>query len=56
MTEKKTIKETDRLVLRRFCKEDLRDLFEYLSDEAVVRFEPYKSIPVYEAFDLWRHL
>lgn len=33
--------ETDRLILRRFCKEDLQDLFEYLSDEEVLKFEPY---------------
>ena len=40
MTEKMII-ETDRLILRRFCKEDLQDLYEYLSDEETVRFEPY---------------
>lgn len=32
---------TDRLVLRRFNKDDWRDLYEYLSDAAVVRHEPY---------------
>lgn len=36
------IAETGRLILRRYAKEDLHDLFEYLSDEEVVRFEPYK--------------
>lgn len=33
--------ETERLVLRRFNKDDWQDLYEYLSDEAVVRYEPY---------------
>lgn len=36
--------ETERLVLRRFCEEDLQDLFEYLSDEEVVKFEPYHAM------------
>ena len=40
--------ETDRLVLRRFCKEDLQDLYEYLSDEETVRFEPYKPMDMDE--------
>ena len=51
MTGKKTIIETDRLILRRFCKEDLQDLYEYLSDEAVVRFEPYKPMDMDEVKD-----
>ena len=29
MAEKKVITETDRLILRRYCKEDLQDLYEY---------------------------
>ncbi len=33
--------ETDRLILRRFSENDLLDLFEYLSDPEVVKFEPY---------------
>lgn len=36
--------ETERLILRRFCKSDLQDLYEYLSDEEVVRFEPCKPM------------
>ena len=44
MTERNIIIETDRLVLRRFRKEDLQDLYEYLSDEETVRFEPYKPM------------
>jgi [ribosomal protein S5]-alanine N-acetyltransferase len=32
---------TDRLLLRAFRPEDAEDLYEYLSDEQVVRFEPY---------------
>lgn len=33
--------ETKRLIIRRFEKSDGEDLFEYLSDEDVVKFEPY---------------
>lgn len=33
--------ETDRLIIRRFCEEDWKDLNEYLSDEKVVKYEPY---------------
>ena len=51
MTEMKTITETNRLVLRRYCKEDLQDLYEYLSDETVVRFEPYKPMDMNEVKD-----
>jgi RimJ/RimL family protein N-acetyltransferase len=36
--------ETSRLVIRRFRPDDWPDLHEYLSDPAVVRYEPY---PVY---------
>lgn len=35
------IVETDRLIIRKFREEDWEDLFEYLSDEEVVHFEPY---------------
>ena len=48
MTEDTMIIETDRLVLRRFRKEDLQDLYECLSDEAVVRFEPYRPMDMNE--------
>lgn len=41
--------ETERLILRRFYKSDLQDLYEYLSDEEVVRFEPYKPMNRQEA-------
>ena len=51
MTEKKTIVETGRLVLRRYCREDLQDLYEYLSDETVVKFEPYKPMDMNEVKD-----
>lgn len=40
--------ETERLILRRFSKEDLQDLHEYLSDEEVVRYEPYKPMTLQE--------
>lgn len=36
--------ETKRLVIRRFRAGDLEDLYEYLSDETVVRFEPYRAM------------
>ena len=47
--EEKTITETDRLILRRYREEDLQDLYEYLYDESVVRFEPYKPMDLNEA-------
>jgi ribosomal-protein-alanine N-acetyltransferase len=34
--------ETDRLILRKFTYEDWKDLYEYLSDEIVVKYEPYE--------------
>lgn len=45
--EKRMI-ETDRLLLRKYCKEDLQDLYEYLSDEEVVTYEPYKAMDITE--------
>lgn len=33
--------ETARLIIRRFKEDDWKDLYEYLSDEEVVFFEPY---------------
>lgn len=35
------ILETDRLIIRKFCGDDWCDLYEYLSQEAVVKYEPY---------------
>lgn len=32
---------TDRLIIRRFDQNDWQDLYEYLSDEEVVKYEPY---------------
>lgn len=49
MSEKKVILETDRLVLRKYCKDDLQDLYEYLSDEEVVKYEPYRPMGIREA-------
>lgn len=43
------IAETERLILRRYKKEDLQDLFEYLSDAKVVEYEPYKPMTFSEA-------
>lgn len=38
------LEETERLILRRYKEEDLQDLLEYLSDEEVVEYEPYKPM------------
>lgn len=35
------ILETERLILRKFTCEDWKDLYEYLSQEKVVKYEPY---------------
>ena len=35
--------ESNRLVMRRFRQEDWKDLYEYLSKEEVVRYEPYDT-------------
>ena len=40
--------ETERLILRRYKPEDLNDLFEYLSDSEVVKYEPYKAMSLDE--------
>ena len=48
MAEMAIIIETDRLILRRYCKEDLHDLYEYLSDEEVVKHEPYNPMDIDE--------
>ena len=44
MLEQNAFLETERLVLIRFKEDDLADLFEYLSDKAGVRFEPYGTM------------
>ena len=48
--------ETNRLILRRYCENDLEDLYEYLSDEEVVKYEPYKSMNIDEVKEnlAWR--
>ncbi len=33
--------ESGRLIMRKFCCDDWKDLYEYLSNEDVVRYEPY---------------
>lgn len=40
--------ETDRLIIRRFAETDLQDLYEYLSDQEVVSFEPYEAMDMDE--------
>ena len=40
--------ETERLLLRRYRKDDLQDLFEYLSDAEVLKYEPYKPMNLAE--------
>ena len=49
MESKIIIAETERLILRRYKKEDVQDLFEYLSDNEVVKYEPYKPLTSDEA-------
>ena len=49
MKGKIIIAETERLILRRYRKEDIQDLFEYLSDKEVVKYEPYKPLTFDEA-------
>ncbi len=44
MEGKIIIAETERLILRRYNKEDVQDLFEYLSDKEVVKYEPYQPL------------
>lgn len=48
MTTRKIIAETERLILRRYQKGDLQDLYEYLSDAEVVAFEPYEPLTLKE--------
>jgi len=50
------IAKTQRLVLRRFEDRDLMDLYAYLSDPEVVRYEPYKPMTLEETRDnlAWR--
>ena len=48
MSNQIIIAETKRLILRRYIKEDYLDLFEYLSDEEVVKYEPYKPMSLEE--------
>lgn len=42
------ILETERLIIRRFCNEDGEALYDYLSREEVVRFEPYEVMTLDE--------
>lgn len=44
LEEMTIIAETDRLILRRFMERDLQDLYEYLSNPAVVKYEPYRPM------------
>ena len=39
MEEKIIIAETERLLLRRYIKSDLQDLYEHLSNSRVVKYE-----------------
>ncbi|NTV79660.1 MAG: GNAT family N-acetyltransferase, partial [Clostridiales bacterium] len=48
MNDDIVIAKTDRLVLRRYKKSDLNDLYEYLSSSAVVQYEPYKPMTMSE--------
>lgn len=42
---------TDRLVIRTFKSNDWLDLYEYLSDEEVVKFEPYDTFSEKQAIE-----
>lgn len=48
--------ETERLILRGYRESDLPDLYAYLSDPEVVRFEPYKTMTMDEVREnlAWR--
>lgn len=46
--KEKFIIETERLILRRYEKCDLQDLYEYLSNAEVVKYEPYKPMTMEE--------
>lgn len=48
MEYKEIFAETERLILRRYKKSDLKDLYEYLSDADVVEYEPYKPMAMSE--------
>lgn len=41
--------ETERLMIRKFSKDDWEDLHEYLSQEEVVKFEPYETFSIEES-------
>lgn len=49
--EMNVIAETERIVLRRFCKSDLNDLYDMLSDPETVKFEPYSPMNMQEVND-----
>lgn len=49
MENRSILAETPRLILRRYEKGDLQDLFEYLSDAEVVKYEPHKPMTLAEA-------
>ncbi len=53
---KSIIAETERLILRRYENRDLEDLYEYLSDTDVIKYEPYKVMTMSEVKDnlQWR--
>ena len=51
MEHQTVIAETDRLMLRRYKKEDLQDLFAYLSDAEVVKYEPQRPLTLEETED-----
>lgn len=48
MKENRIIAETNRLILRSYQKNDLKDLYEYLSAPDVVKYEPYKPMTLPE--------
>ena len=49
------IAETEHLILRRFCDNDLQDLYAYLSDEDMVKYEPYRAMNITEVREELTH-
>lgn len=41
--------ETERVLIRRYTELDWEDLYEYLSDEEVVKYEPYETFTIEQA-------
>lgn len=40
---------TDRLIIQKFCRDDYKALYAYLSKEIIVRYEPYEPYTLEQA-------